>query len=140
MLGRAVSNRSPRTDTGVLPAITLDVTPTPPGLRHLAAQLETFAQEHDLPADVATRLVAVASDVAEVLTAAVESPPLGRLQADADIAADDAQLVLIAGDHRLPDRYPSLRGRLERLSTRCDEYAAQLTPSAEIQVWARFRR
>ena len=49
MLHPAVVNRSRPPDSEVLPAIALDVTPTPPGLRHLAAKLTTFAYEHDLP-------------------------------------------------------------------------------------------
>jgi hypothetical protein len=138
MLGRAVSHRSRSTHSDVLPAITLDVTPTAAGLQLLARQLTTFAYEHELPEDVATRLVSVASAAADVLAGSVGSPPVGRLQADADIGRDDAQLVVIATDHRLIDRYAGLRERLERLDERCDGFATQLTPAAEVQVWARF--
>jgi hypothetical protein len=125
--------------TDVLPAITLDVEPTPPGLQHLSAQLTTFATEHDLPETVAMRLVSVASDVADVLTDSLEAPPVARLQADADIGLEDAQLVLIATDERLLDLHASLRGRLDTIAARCDAFVTQLTPSAELQVWACFR-
>jgi hypothetical protein len=123
----------------VLPAITLDVTPTALGLQLLSAKLTTFAHDHDLPEPVVTRMVAVANDVADVLVGALDAPPVGRLQADADIGLDDAQLVLIAADHRLLDVYTSLRPRLDGIAARCDAFAVQLTPNAEVQVWACFR-
>jgi hypothetical protein len=123
----------------VLPAITLDVEPTDAGLQGFSEQLAAFAHNHGLPETVASRFVAVASDVTDIVAGTLDAPPVGRLQADADIGLDDVQLVLIARDHRLLDVYASLRPRLDRLASRCDAFAAQLTPNAELQVWACFR-
>jgi hypothetical protein len=123
----------------VLPAITLDVEPTDAGRRHLSAKLTAFAQDHDLRDTVAARMVSVANDVADVLAGALDAPPVARMQADADIGLDDAQLVLIAEDRRLADVYASLRPRLDRIASQCDAFAAQLSPNAEVQVWACFR-
>jgi hypothetical protein len=55
------------------------------------------------------------------------------------IGLDDAQLVLIAADHRLVDVYASMRPRLDSVGPRCDAFATQLTTSGELQVWACFR-
>jgi hypothetical protein len=139
MLGRAVANRVTRSDSEVLPAITLDVDPTGGGLEVLTARLTEFARDHELPDSVGPRLVSVASDVADALTSALAAPALGRLRADADIGVDDAQLVLIAEDHRLPGVFASLRARLDGIASRCDGFAAELAPNAELQVWACFR-
>ena len=122
-----------------MPAVTLDVEPTDAGLELLSAQLTGFARDHDLPETVTRPMVSVASDVAEVLAGALEAPPVGRLQADADIGVEDAQLVLTAEDRRLLDVYASLRPRLDCIASRCDAFAAQLTPNTELQVWASFR-
>lgn len=139
MLDRAVPNRSRHAQSEVLPAITLDVEPTDAGLELLSARLTTFARDHELPDTVASRLVSVASDVADVMTGSLDAPPVARLQADADIGLHDAQLVLIAADHRLVDIYASMRARLDSVAPRCDAFATQLTTSAELQVWACFR-
>jgi hypothetical protein len=119
----------------VLPAITLDVEPTPPGLEAMVARLTAFGREHDLPGGAATRLVGVAIDVAGVLT----TSPVEGLQAEADIGDDNAQLVLIAAHPDLPERYAALRERLDAVAARCDAFAAQLMPNAGLQVWACFR-
>jgi hypothetical protein len=119
----------------VLPATTLEVEPTSAGLRLLTEQLTAFAHEHGLPEEVASRLATVASDVAEVVAASLD----GRLQADVDIGVADTQLVVIARDHRLAEVYGSLRPRLDRLGSRCDGFAAELSSGSELQVWARFR-
>jgi hypothetical protein len=139
MLRRAVPGRSRRTDSEVLPAITLDVEPTDAGLRAMSAQLGAFATDHDLPADVGSRLVSVASEVAGAVAGALDGPPVGRLQADADIGLADTQLVLIAADHRLTAAYPALRPLLDAIARRCDAFVAELSPSSELQVWACFR-
>lgn len=123
----------------MLPAITLDVEPTDAGARLMAAELAAFAEDHELPPPVASRMVSVASAVAAGVVATLAAPPLGRLQADADIGLDDAQLVVIAGDDRLRDVYPALKPVLDGLAARCDAFAAELAPTGELQVWARFR-
>jgi hypothetical protein len=123
----------------VLPAITLDVEPTDAGRQHMAAQLGGFASDHGLPADVGSRMVSVASDVADVVARALDGPPIARLRADADIGLGDTQLVLIAADHRLPGVYRSLRPRLDGIAARCDAFVAELSASSELQVWARFQ-
>ena len=123
----------------MLPAITLDVEPTDAGTQLMAAELAAFAEDHELPPPVASRMVAVASGVAAAVVAALAAPPLARLQADADIGLDDAQLVVIAGDDRLRDVYPSLKAGFDVLAARCDAFAAELAPTGELQVWARFR-
>jgi hypothetical protein len=129
-----------RSEPDVLPAITLDVEPTDAGLRRLSAQLAAFGRDHDLPDSVGARLVSVAGDVTDLLLAAVTSPFGGRLQVDADIGISDAQLIVIAEDHRLADRYRSLRERLEAIGSRCDSFAVELAARSELQVWARFLR
>jgi hypothetical protein len=139
MLGRAVPNRVTRSESDVLPAITLDVDPTDGGLELLIARLTEFARDHELPDSVGPRLVSVASDVADVLTGALAAPALGRLRADADIGVDDAQLVVIVEDHRLPGEFATLRPRLDHIASRCDGFAAELATNAELQVWACFR-
>jgi hypothetical protein len=123
----------------ILPAITLEVEPSAAGLRGMSEQLAAFARDHELPGSVASRMVSVAADVANVVTGALSAPPISHLLADADIGLDDAQLVLIAEDHRLPELFASLRPRLHRAAIRCDGFAAELAPHAELQVWARFR-
>jgi hypothetical protein len=134
-----LSNRTRRSESDVLPAITLEVEPTDSGLRLMAAELTAFAKDHELPGAVGARMVSVAGDVAGALLAALEAPAVGRLQADADIGVEDAQLVLIASDHRLPDVHASLRPVLDRLGAQCDGFAAELAPNGDLQVWARFR-
>ena len=119
----------------VLPAITLDVAPTAPGLEEMASQLTAFAREHDLTDGVATRLVGVASEVAGILAAA----PVERLRAEADIGGANAQLVMSATHPDLPERYAALRERLDTVAARCDAFATQLMPNAELQAWACFR-
>jgi len=123
----------------VLPAITLDVEPTDAGARLMAAELAAFAEDHELPPPVAAGMVAVASEVAAAVVAALAAPPVGRLQADADIGLDDAQLVVIAADDRLRDAYASMKPGFDELAARCDAFAAELAPTGELQVWARFR-
>ena len=123
----------------MLPAITLDVEPTPPGLQRLSAQLTAFASEHDLPDSAARRLVGVAGEMADVLVSSLDAPPVRRLWADADIGREDAQLVLIASDQRLLDRYGTLRGRLAAIASRCDGFATHVSAGVEVQVWASFR-
>ena len=123
----------------MLPAVTLDVEPTDAGLQLLSARLTSFAHDHKLPETVVSGIVSVASEVGDVIAHSLDAPPVARLQADADVGLDDAQLVLLAADHRLPEVYASLRPRLERIASRCDAFATQLTPAAELQVWARFR-
>jgi hypothetical protein len=123
----------------VLPAITLDVEPTARGLELLGEKLTAFARDHDLPETVVSRMASVASDIADVLAGALAAPPVAHLQADADIGLDDAQVVLIAEDHRLVDVHASLRRRLDGIAARCDAFAAQFTSNAELQVWACFR-
>jgi hypothetical protein len=139
MLRRAVAGQSRRIDSEVLPAITLDVEPTHAGLQAMSAQLGEFARDHDLPAQVGSRIVSVASDVAGAVAEALAGPPVGRLQADADIGLADAQLVLIAADHRLPAVYRSLRPQLDAVAARCDAFVAELSPGSELQVWACFQ-
>ena len=134
-----MSNQPRRSESEVLPAITLDVEPTSEGLRLMSEQLELFLRDHDVPAPVGARLVSVANDVAFAVASALERPPVGRLQADADIGLDDTQLVLIAGDHRLPDVYAALRPHLDDAARQCDDFTAALAPNAELHVWARFR-
>jgi hypothetical protein len=135
-----MSNRSRHTRSDVLPVITLEVESTDDAdLQWLLEELTAFAHEHELPAAEASRFVSVASEVVEVVAAALDVPPVRRLQADADIGRDDAQLVLIATDHRLSELYAAMRPRLDDIAARCDDFAAQLCRASELQVWASFR-
>jgi hypothetical protein len=139
MLRRAVSDRAPGSESDLLPAITLDVDPTDAGLQQMTAQLTAFARDHALPDPVGSRLVSVASDVADVVTSVLGAPPLARLRAEADIGDADAQLVVSAGDERLVAAYGSLRALLDRIAPRCDRFMTELAPNAELLVWACFR-
>jgi hypothetical protein len=134
-----VAKRSRRSDSDVLPAITLEVGLDASGLSQMSTQLEEFADHNDLGEPVAERLVSVARDVVEAVLRAVPAPAGGSLTADADIGWDDAQLVVIAADPRLPDVYASLRPTLDRAAARCDEFAEELGRDARLQVWGRFR-
>jgi hypothetical protein len=135
-----MSNRSRHSRSDVLPVITLEVEPADGAdLQWLLGELTAFAHEHELAEAEASRFISVASDVVEVVADALDAPPVGRLQADADIGRDDVQLVLIATDHRLSHVHTSMR-RLEGIASRCDDFATQLTRASELQVWASFRR
>lgn len=119
-----------------VPLLTFSVEATAAGATLAFGRLADFATHHEIAPAVRERATAVAADVVNALAGALNGD--ARLQIDADIGEQDLQLVVAHGDDDARRALTGVRGRLERIGSRCDGFAAERPGAAGIEVWCRF--
>jgi triacylglycerol esterase/lipase EstA (alpha/beta hydrolase family) len=119
-----------------VPLLTFSVEATAAGATLAFRRLADFATVHDIAPAVRERATAVAADVVNALAAALSGT--ARLQIDADIGERDLQLVVAHGADDAGLALMGVRGRLERIGSCCDGFAAERPGAPGIEVWCRF--
>jgi hypothetical protein len=124
------------TEQSSVPLVTFSVEATAAGATLAFGRLADFASDHEVAPAVRERATAVAADVVNALAGAFSGP--ARLQIEADIGEQDLQLVIAHAGEDARLAFTAAHARLERIGSRCDEFAAEHSGDAGIEVWCRF--